>query len=811
MILSDSSIHCGKSFVKAFKVKIESKTRNSKHKTRNTKHETRNTSMKRLILISLLISIQLLNANTIQGLIPYPNSLIKENGTFLFDKNTSWTVQNQEQQKVLEQVLEKFKIAANFDYKVKISTKSKTSKGVSLLADKSIPEEGYKLTVNNKSIVIQASTNKGFYYGIQTLSQLLPSSIHSGRFVSQKDWSVAGVSITDAPRFGYRGFMLDVSRYFIPKKDVLRLIDLLAYHKINYFHWHLTDDNGWRIEIKKHPRLTDIGAWRVERTENFSMRRNAEFGEAATQGGYYTQDDIREVVKYAQERFVEIIPEIEMPAHSNAALAAYPNLTCPVVDHFISVLPGMGGKNAATTFCAGNDSVFTFFEDVLSEVMQLFPSKYIHIGGDEANKENWEKCPKCQARMKANNIPNEEELQSYFIKRINKFLISHNKHLMGWDELVDSEIPAGATIFGWRGMGTAAEVAGAKGFKYIKSSAIKYYFIRYQGPQWFEPFTYFGNTTLKDVYDYEPLEKTVPDSVSNNMLGIEACLWAEFVNSTQDAEYLIFPRLAAFAESAWTQPENKNWSSFATRIDKVLAVYDFAGINYAKSMYNIDHNVRPANGNVSVELSSIRPDLEIRYTTDESEPNSQSALYNKTLIVDAGTSIRARTFLNGVAIGKILPLNFMKHKAIGAKVYSKNTNAYILTNGIRGSEKMTDGEWIDLYDTDFECVIELPNVVTCSQIGLGMLNNVGMGVHLPSEVTFSISNDNLNYKPVLTKIYTENERFKNGMFRFTEQFDIGNQTFKYLKMNAKKPGNTPESMQREGQKNRMAFDEVLLN
>ena len=764
----------------------------------------------------LILLFTILIVNTIQvagsglGIIPLPNHIQEMEGCFTFDIKTKWIVENIEQQRITKQLTDRFCTVSTLNYRVDIGKKSNTN-SIVFKTNTDLPNEGYKLNVKTKLIIIEASSSNGFFNAVQTLRQLLPPQINSGVFIQNVKWSVPCVKITDTPRFGYRGFMLDVSRYFMPKKDVLRLIDLLAYHKINYFHWHLTDDNGWRIEIKKYPRLTDIGAWRVDRSQNFPMRRNAEFGEAATQGGFYTQDDIREVVKYAQERFVEIIPEIEMPAHANAALAAYPNLTCPVVDHFVSVLPGIGGKNAATTFCAGNDSVFTFLENVLSEVIQLFPSKYIHIGGDEANKQNWEKCPKCQARMKMNNIPNEEELQSYFMKQINIFLIRHNKHLMGWDELVDSEIHQGATILGWRGNGDAAEIAGAKGFKFIKSPDMKYYLIRYQGPQWFEPFTYSGNSTLKDVYDYEPLGKSVPDSVSKNMLGIESCLWTEFVKSPQDAYYLIFPRLAAFAESAWTQPENKNWSDFIARTDKVLPVYEFTGINFAKSMFNIEHKVRPVNGKLRVELSSIRPDLEIRYTTNETESNNQSTLYNSALIVEPGTNIRARTFLNGVAVGEILPLNIIKDKAIGANISSENSNAYELINGIRASEKLTDGEWIDLYDTDFECIIELPEAITCSKIGLGMLNNVGIGVHLPSEIVFSVSNDKQNFRPVLTKTYNEKQRFQNGMFRFTEQFDMGEQTFKYMKINAKKPGVCPPDMQRSGQKNRMAFDEVLLN
>jgi len=767
--------------------------------------------MNKLILLFTILIVNFIQvAGSGLGIIPLPNHIQETEGCFTFDIKTKWIVEDIEQQRITKQLTNRFFTVSSWYYRVDIGKKSNTN-SIVFKTNTDLPNEGYKLNVTTKLISIEASSSNGFFNAVQTLRQLLPPQINSGVFIQNVKWSIPCVKIADSPRFGYRGFMLDVSRYFMPKKDVLRLIDLLAYHKINYFHWHLTDDNGWRIQIKKYPRLTDIGAWRVDRSQNFPMRRNAEFGEAATQGGFYTQDDIREVVKYAQERFVEIIPEIEMPAHANAALAAYPNLTCPVVDHFVSVLPGIGGKNANIIYCAGNDSVFSFLEDVLTEVMELFPSKYIHIGGDEANKGNWEKCPKCQARMKMNNIPNEEELQSYFIKRINKFLISHNKHLMGWDELVDSEIPQGTTILGWRGNGDAAEIAGAKGFKFIKSPDMKYYLIRYQGPQWFEPFTYSGNSTLKDVYDYEPLGKSVPDSVSKNMLGIESCLWTEFVKSPHDAYYMIFPRLAAFAESAWTQPENKNWSDFIARTDKVLPAYEFAGINFAKSMFNIDHKVRPANGKLSVELSSIRPDLEIRYTTNETEPDNQSTLYKSALIVEPGTNIRARTFLNGIAMGEILPLNIIKDKAIGANISSENSNAYELINGIRASEKLTDGEWIDLYDTDFECIIEFQEAITCSKIALGMLNNVGIGVHLPSEIVFSVSNDKQNFKPVLTKTYNEKQRFQNGMFRFTEQFDMGEQTFKYLKINAKKPGVCPPDMQRSGQKNRMAFDEVLLN
>lgn len=754
----------------------------------------------------------LMKALANSGLVPLPNQLQENTGHFVINEKTRWIVEEVQQKKIVDQFLNDFCIATGYHQEVKIGKRRGYPKNsILFVTNPAVVVEGYKLNVSPTTIRVEASSASGFFYSMQTLRQLLPAEINSGKLVSHMEWSMPCVTINDAPRFGYRGFMLDVSRFFMPKKDLLRLLNVLAYHKINYFHWHLVDDNGWRIEIKEYPRLTDVSAWRVDRLNTFSMRSNPEPGEAATQGGYYTQDDIREIVKYAQDRCIEVIPEIEMPAHTNAALAAYPQLACPIVDHFIGVLPGMGGKNANTIYCAGNDSVFSFLENVLSEVIQLFPSNYIHIGGDEANKENWEKCPKCQARMKANNISDEDELQSYFIKRINQFLLSKGKRLMGWDELTDSDIPKRAVIMGWRGMGLDAEKAGAQGFNYIKSPAMKYYFIRYQGPQWFEPYTYFGNTTLKDVYTYEPKSMTLPDSVSRNMLGVESCLWTEFVSSPKDAEYLIFPRLAAFAESAWTQPDKKEWTNFVQRMDKILPAYDYMGMNYALSMFNLDHEVRSTDGSVSVQLSSIRPDLEIRYTTDNTEPKNNSTLYEGVFLVQPERTIRASTFLNGIRVGAILPLNIISHKAVGATVLSKNEDAYVLTNGIRGTEKITDGEWLDFYDSDGEFVFQLEHATSCSSVEMSMLNNSGMGVHYPSEISISTSDDNVHFRLVYTKKYNEIERFQNGLFRRTELFDIGEHTFKYLKIEVKKPGNCPLNQIRSGQKCRMAFDEVIVN
>lgn len=376
------------------------------------------------------------------------------------------------------------------------------------------------------------------------------------------EYKIPVMTVNDRPRFGYRGLMIDVSRYFMPKHNLLKIIDVASFLKINKIHLHLVDDNGWRLEIKKYPRLTQVGAWRVKRDEPFPNRRNQEEGEPVSVGGYYTQNDMREIIRFAALRQIEIIPEIEMPAHTNSSLAAYPELACPVVDRFIGVLPGIGGKNSEIVYCAGNDSVFSFLEDVIDEVSELFPSKYIHLGGDEASKVNWAKCPKCRARMEAEHIEHTEELQSYFMTRMSNYVRSKGKEVMGWDELTNSTLPEGAIIYGWQGFGKAALKAAAQGHRFIMTPARILYFIRYQGPQWFEPLTYFGNNTLKDVYTYEPVQEEWNPVYEDLLMGVQASMWTEFCNSPDDVEYQLFPRLLALSDIAWAKKGQKTGPIF---------------------------------------------------------------------------------------------------------------------------------------------------------------------------------------------------------------------------------------------------------
>lgn len=492
-------------------------------------------------------------------LVPRPAQMVPGSGNYLFSGKTVFAVENEEQAEVARGFIALFTRAAGFTPKLTVGDAEKGN--VRFQTDATLKSEAYTLQVSPKEIIIEASDAKGFFYALQTIRQLLPASIEKKKVSDKKvKWTIPAVNIQDEPRFGYRALLLDASRFFIPKENVLRIIDCMAMLKINTLHFHLTDDNGWRVEIKKYPRLTEVGAWRVDRTDlPFPARRNPEPGELTPVGGFYTQEEIKEMVAYAAERQIEVVPEIDMPAHSNSALAAYPHLACPVVKGYIGVLPGLGGRNSEIIYCAGNDSVYTFLQDVMDEILELFPSRYIHIGGDEARKTYWEKCPLCQARMKKEKLANEEDLQGYFMNRMSEYVRSKGREVIGWDELTNSSfLPDDAIILGWQGYGQAALKAAEKGHRFIMTPARIMYLIRYQGPQWFEPLTYFGNNTLEDVYDYEPVQKDWKPEYADLLMGVQACMWTEFCNKPEDVDYLVFPRLAALAEVAWTQPEKKD-------------------------------------------------------------------------------------------------------------------------------------------------------------------------------------------------------------------------------------------------------------
>ena len=744
------------------------------------------------------------------SMVPRPAQMMPGSGNHLFSDQTVFAVENEEQAEVARSLIALFTRTAGFTPKLNVGGEG----NVRLLTDPSLKSEAYSLEVSPQEIIIKASDNKGFFYALQTIRQLLPPSIERESLLDKNlEWSIPVVTIQDEPRFGYRALLLDASRFFIPKENVLRIIDCMSMLKLNTLHFHLTDDNGWRVEIKKYPRLTEVGAWRVDRQDlPFPARRNPKKGEPTPVGGFYTQEDIREMVAYAAERQVEIVPEIDMPAHSNAALAAYPKLACPVVKEYIGVLPGLGGRNSEIIYCAGNDSVFTFLQNVMDEIMELFPSRYIHIGGDEAQKTHWKQCLLCQARMKKEQLANEEDLQGYFMKRISDYVRSKGREVIGWDELTNSSfLPDNSIILGWQGFGQAALKAAEEGHRFIMTPARIMYLIRYQGPQWFEPLTYFGNNTLKDVYDYEPVQKDWKPEYASLLMGVQGSMWTEFCNKPEDVDYLLFPRLAAVAEVAWTQPDKKDWALFLKGLDRYNEHLEEKGIVYARSMYNIQHKVTPENGVLQVKLECIRPDVEIRYTVDGSEPTASSSLYTDSLTVTAAQTIKSATFAQGEQMGQTLVLPIAWNKATGKPILGNKPNEKLMTNGVRGSLKYTDFEWCCWEKSDhISFTIDLLQKDNLNTFTIGCITNYGMAVHKPKSIRIAVSDDNETYREIAGLHFTAEEIFREGAFIEDFSVDMKGTEARYVRVTAEGAGACPADHVRPGQEARVYFDEIRI-
>jgi len=463
-----------------------------------------------------------------------------------------------------------------------LETEEGTDGAINLVIDTALKmnPEGYLLTVEKKKVTLTGCTPAGLSRGLQTIRQLLPPEIESSTIISGVKWSMPCISITDYPRFAWRGMHLDVSRHFFDVDFIKRYIDILAMHKMNIFHWHLVDDQGWRIEIKKYPRLTEVGAWRVDREDKpWNSRPPQQPGEKATYGGFYTQEEIKEVVAYAAERHINVVPEIEMPAHVSSALAAYPEYSC--TGGPFTVPPGSVWP-ITDIYCAGKDETFAFLEDILTEVMELFPSPYIHIGGDEADKTEWRKCPDCQARIRKEGLKDEAELQSYFVKRMQKFLNSKGRNLIGWDEILEGGLAPGAAVMSWRGFDGGIEAAKA-GHDVVMTPVSHTYFNLYQADPATEPLAYRGIITLEKVYLFEPVPAGLSEDEAKHIIGAQACLWTEMVPDGRMAEYMILPRLTALSEVLWSAPENRSWDDFIIRLPKMMERFEVMGLNYSKS------------------------------------------------------------------------------------------------------------------------------------------------------------------------------------------------------------------------------------
>jgi len=613
-------------------------------------------------LISIFISVGLYAGDSAMApcIIPAPAEMKPLDGRFLLTSETQVICSGQQAEvcQIGEFLVKQLNTPTGYNLKV-TTAQSPASKENSILIQlnqqpiEQLAKEGYRLYVRQKEIVIEANTPAGLFYGVQSLLQLLPVEIMSGAVVNGVEWTIPCVEITDAPRFGWRGLLLDVSRHFFTKAEVMAFIDQMARYKLNTFHWHLTDDQGWRIEIKQLPKLTEVGAWRVPRQGYWWSFDPPQPDEKPTCGGFYTQDDIREIVAYAQSRFITIVPEIDVPGHSMAALASYPDLSCGGGPFQVNPGSAFYGK-IENNFCAGNEDVYRFLDTVFGELAELFPGDYIHMGGDEAFKEFWAKCPKCQKLKKDNNLKDEHELQSYFVKRVEKILQAKGKKLIGWDEILEGGLAPNATVMSWRGTDGGIKAA-QMGHAVVMTPSPFYYLDLYQGDPVIEPRTY-GLSRLNTCYAFEPVPAGIDPKL---ILGVQGNLWAEEISEFRQVQYMAWPRGFAVAETGWSPEKNKDWKSFAGRVEHEFKCLDQADIKYARCMYDVIFNPKlDADGKLLIELDTEIDGLDIFYTFEGPYPDNHYPRYENPLQVPLNAvDLRVITYRDNRPIGKMISIS----------------------------------------------------------------------------------------------------------------------------------------------------------
>ncbi|QMU26920.1 beta-N-acetylhexosaminidase [Adhaeribacter radiodurans] len=595
-----------------------------------------------LLLICCFIAFQTYSqaAKTEVAIIPEPVTLKMNTGQFTLPRNVVIAASANPQLKATTTFLRE-RLATATGRNVTVSKPSTTATIRLVLLqtpDNSIGKEGYHLAVTPQNIVIRANQPAGLFYGAQTLIQLFPNEIESTELVKTTNWQVPCVEVTDYPRFGWRGLMFDVSRHFFTKQEVKQFIDDMVRYKYNLLHLHLTDDEGWRIEIKSYPKLTQVGAWNVKKEGYFGSFSPPLPNEPRTYGGYYTQADIKELVQYAQERFVNILPEIDVPGHSLAAVVSYPELSCTPGAENYRVRSGeqiMDWSRGAppialvdNTLCPANEKVYEFLDKVITEVAQLFPFEYIHVGGDETPQNFWEKSDAIKNLAKKENLKNMHEVQGYFERRLEKIVLSKGKKFMGWDEILEGGLAPSAAVMSWRGMKGGIQAARMK--HEVVMSPTDFAYIDYmQGDASIEPKIY-ATLRLNKAYQFEPL----PDSVDAKYIkGGQANLWTEQVYNMRHAQYMTWPRGFAIAESLWSPKESKNWNNFFNRVENHFNRYDFAEKNYAPSVYEPIFNVtKTPDNNVSIALSSEVEGLDLYYTFDNSFPDRFYPKYTEALV-----------------------------------------------------------------------------------------------------------------------------------------------------------------------------------
>lgn len=768
------------------------------------------------------------STSPVVSIIPQPASLQTGAGQFALSKQTVMVAGDAQDRKTADYLNDYLQNVYGFTLRI---GEAKGSNAIRFTTKKTVNtagKEAYRLNVTKDGISVEGDTYDATFYAAQTLIQLLPATINNKPPTT--NFSIPFVSITDYPRFAYRGMHLDVSRHFFSVAYVKRYIDYLALHKFNYFHWHLTDDQGWRIEIKQYPNLISTGAYR---DGTIIGRYPGTGNDNQRYGGYYTQEEVKAVVKYAAERHITVVPEIEMPGHASAAIAAYPWLSCfpgedtKIPSHPSTPSASTKGKHVQETwgvfediFCAGKDSTFTFLQNVLDEVIPLFPSQYVHVGGDEAPKTHWKRCPLCQARMKKEGLKNEHELQSYFIQRMEKYVNAKGKTLVGWDEILEGGLAPNAVVMSWRG--EEGGIAAAKEKHKVIMTPTKAVYFDYSQTKAEDSVVIGGYLPVEKVYEYDPIPKELTPDQAKYVLGAQGNLWTEYIAYPSKVEYMVFPRMSALSEVVWSPKETRNWKDFEQRLQTQFKRYALWKANYSKAYFDIKAAILPSDkdNTLKVTLTTNSKEGSLGYLPSTSASNiinytapiyvSQQSPYLNAVLFTPGKN--AATSMNVLANFRQA---FSFNKATGKKVsitktpnekYPGQGGAFSLVNGVYSAKGLSYPDWLGFIGDDLEATIDLGKTATMDSVRMHTLEQNGSWIYLPQYVEVFASNDGTAFNSIGKSSNFRNDTLTMGWMNIP----VKGASARYLKVFAKNVGLIPDDKPGGGNKAWLFADEIQV-
>ena len=764
-----------------------------------------------LALAGLFASCQSAQQEANYQIIPMPQEIVTAQGNpFILKSGVKilYPEGNEKMQRNAQFLADYLKTATGKDFAIEAGTEGKNAI-VLILGTANENPESYQLKVAGDGITITGPTEAGVFYGIQSLRKSLPVAVGA-------DISMPAVEINDAPRFGYRGAHFDTSRHFFTVDEVKTYIDMMALHNMNRFHWHITEDQGWRLEIKKYPKLTEIGS---KRTETVIGRNSGEY-DGKPYGGFYTQEQAKEIVAYAAERYITVIPEIDLPGHMQAALAAYPELGCTGGPYEVWRQWGV----SEDVLCAGNDQVLKFLEDVYSELIDIFPSEYIHVGGDECPKVRWEKCPKCQARIKALGLKSdgahskEERLQSFVINHIEKFLNDHGRQIIGWDEILEGGLAPNATVMSWRGEKGGIEAAKQK-HDVIMTPNTYLYFDYYQAKDVDnEPFGIGGYLPLERVYSYEPMPASLTPEEQKYIKGVQANLWTEYIATFPHAQYMVLPRWAALCEIQWSSPEKKNYADFLSRLPQLIKWYDAEGYNYAKHAFGVqaEFEPNPAEGTMDVTLSTI-DNAPVHYTLDGTEPTTASPIYKGVLKIKENATLSAKairptgesqTLTEKIDFSKSSMKPIVANQPINEQYLFKGAST--LNDGLKGNSSYRSGRWIAFNGNDMDMTIDLQQPTEISSVAISVNVAKGDWVFDARNLSVEVSDDGKTFKKIASEEYPAmKETDKDGVV--DHQLTFAPVTTQYVRVIASPEKTLPEWHGGKGKNAFLFVDEIKID